>query len=187
MLQISRCFLTTELKTLKPALEKAINSPLTSSAGRLFDAASALLNLVAVNNFEGQAGMALEFCSEVNIRKSYPFKVDFNNIFIVDWTEILTGMLSDSELLSAAEIAGKFHNTLAHVICRIAVNLKIEKVLFSGGCFQNMILTELAADLLEAGGKKVYTHQRIPPNDGGISLGQIAARNLEQVDLKYFV
>jgi hydrogenase maturation protein HypF len=171
-----------ELNTLISMLERGVNSPRTSSAGRLFDAVSALLCIRYVNAFEGQAAMELEFqLSGGTSDEALPFDIqpvdgESEPDYIVDWAPAIETLIRECDngtpiwLLSA-----KFHNGLAQSIAALAKHAKIERVVLSGGCFQNRYLTERAIDLLRATGQTPHWHQRIPPNDGGIALGQIAA------------
>ncbi len=165
-----------ELKTIQSMLEKNINCPATSSVGRLFDAVSSLLNLCHKSNFEGQAAMLLEFASDENERGYYDFELTEKEILIIDWSLIIKNILIDlKENISTSNIASKFHNSLVEIIFAVTKKLNYENVILSGGCFQNKYLTERVIERLESEKINVHWHQRVPPNDGGISLGQIAA------------
>lgn len=169
-------FTPKEIDMLISIIDKKINSPLTSSAGRLFDAVSSLIGLCHISNYEAEAAMQLEFCADENETGYYPFKILQENIFIVDWQPIIESILNDINLkLSIEKISAKFHNTLSQIILAVAKKTKLKKVILSGGCFQNKILTENTIKILNKNNYQVYCHQRIPPNDGGISVGQIAA------------
>ena len=184
---ISKNFEHHEITALKNMLYKNINTPMTSSAGRLFDAAASLLGLGNYNNYEGQAAMNLEFSADPNETGFYPFDIIRNEICIVDWCPFINKLLKDLENnVSINKISAKFHNTLAQIILSLAKIADLEKVVLSGGCFQNALLLEKSVNLLNTEGFNVYWHQRIPPNDGGLSLGQIAAANIEKVPLSYF-
>jgi hydrogenase maturation protein HypF len=105
---------------------------------------------------------------------------DFSSVLppplIVDWSPILNGIFADLRAgLPVGLISAKFHNTLAEVIVAVARQAGQTQVVLSGGCFQNRYLTERAAARLVREGFRPYWHQRIPPNDGGIALGQIIA------------
>jgi hydrogenase maturation protein HypF len=94
----------------------------------------------------------------------------------LDWAPMVCGLMADIvEKTKPEAMARKFHNTLAEMIARMAGEYRGLPVALSGGCFQNRLLTELTVARLEADGVKVYWHQRIPPNDGGIALGQVVA------------
>jgi hydrogenase maturation protein HypF len=158
-------------------LAKKINAPLTSSAGRLFDAVAALIGLRQRTSFEGQAAMELEFAAANDFTgPPYPFQLLGESPIVIDWEPAIRALLSDMESgTSLGEISAKFHHMLSKIILATAERIGESKVVLSGGCFQNRYFTELViADLRAAGFKPVW-HQRIPPNDGGISLGQAVA------------
>ncbi|MBI2365682.1 MAG: carbamoyltransferase HypF, partial [Deltaproteobacteria bacterium] len=175
-------FTPEERLLLKQMLEKGVNSPFTSSAGRLFDAVSALAGLCQHAGFEGQAAMELEFCADkASTDERYPFLLsagkkqrDHDPAIVIDWELLIRGVLSDIAAgFVASSIAAKFHNTLAELIVETALRAGEKRVVLSGGCFQNRYLSERAISGLEAKGLRPYWHQRVPPNDGGIALGQI--------------
>jgi hydrogenase maturation protein HypF len=165
-----------EQSLLEQMIRKKINSPLTSSAGRLFDAVSSIIGISQHSNFEGQAAMMLEFAADENELNSYPFDIVEVEKNIIIWQPIIKNILADIEKRkSCSVISAKFHNTLVQIILEIVKLSGLQKVVLSGGCFQNVFLLERTIKELEAKGLTVYRHQRIPTNDGGISLGQIAA------------
>ena len=171
-------FSENEINVLKQMLIKGINSPRTSSAGRLFDAVSALIGLRSKINYEGQAAMMLEYL--VNQREDgfYKFGLYDKKPILIDWFPMIKEILKDiSDKIKSDIIAAKFHNTLVEIILNIAQKIGIKKVVLSGGCFQNAVLLENSINKLNDNGFKVYRHQRIPPNDGGISLGQVVIAN----------
>ena len=177
-------FTDTERATLRRMLTRRFNTPATSSAGRLFDAVSALVGIRQRNTFEGQAAMELEWIADESGTDVYPvvFKPstarsgDGNSLRIIDWEPMVRNILEDRQAgLSTGIIAARFHRTLAGTILSVARHMELERVALSGGCFQNALLTRLTIETLSAAGFRVYIHQRIPPNDGGIALGQIAA------------
>lgn len=158
---------------MKSALKKNINCPLTSSAGRIFDAVAALTGICTENGFEGQAAMALEFAADPDMTSVYDFKIEDG---IVDWRPMLRAILGDVDTGSdPGAISGKFHATLAAIIVAAAKSVGEESVLLTGGCFQNALLLDYAADALEQSGFTVNTHHHVPPNDGGLALGQVMA------------
>ncbi|VAW29608.1 [NiFe] hydrogenase metallocenter assembly protein HypF, partial [hydrothermal vent metagenome] len=176
-------FKNEELNIIQKMLEKNINSPITSSAGRLFDAVSSLLNISHNSNYEGQSAMKLEFAVDITERGHYPFSIKENKIIEIDWSEIIKTLLDDkNNNIDTSKIAARFHNSLSKIILSVAEIVGKEKVLLSGGCFQNTYLTERTAKLLTEKKYKVYLNQRVPPNDGGIALGQIAAYNVVKKD-----
>jgi hydrogenase maturation protein HypF len=197
-----------EREILRAVLEKGINAPRTSSAGRLFDAVSSLVGIRQITNHEGQAAMELEFAlAGAETDDEYPFELarvvaglvpggsttlrsdagsetrpeparpaETEGVVIADWEPMVRAILSDiASGVGAGEISAKFHNTLAGAITKMAVDMGEERVVLTGGCFQNRYLTEKTVTRLERAGLRPYRHQRIPPNDGGIALGQIAA------------
>ncbi|MCF6268635.1 MAG: carbamoyltransferase HypF [Melioribacteraceae bacterium] len=176
-------FKNSEFNIIQKMLEKNINSPITSSAGRLFDAVSSLLGISYISNYEGQSAMKLEFIVDTNERGHYPFSINENTILKIDWSEIIKALLDDKKKrVDISKIATRFHNSLAQIILSISEIVGKEKVLLSGGCFQNIYLTEQTAKLLTDKKHKVYLNQRVPPNDGGIALGQVAAYNVVRKD-----
>ncbi len=167
-------FSDSELKILKTMFAKNIMCPFTSSAGRLFDAISALIGIRNSSAYEGQAAMMLEFAAvSSNEENSYSFNIHENEIYEIDWQMMVEEIMEDvrNNILQKV-IARKFHNTMANIILKIAQMISEHKVVLSGGCFQNAILLEETIKRLENPGFKPYWHQRVPPNDGGISLGQ---------------
>ena len=165
-----------EQTLLEQMIRKKINSPLTSSAGRLFDAVSSIAGISQLSNFEGQSAMMLEFAADENEFNSYPFDIVKEEKKIINWHPVIISILADREIgISSSVISAKFHNTLVKIILEILKLSGLKRVVLSGGCFQNVFLLERTIKELESEGYTVYRHQRIPTNDGGISLGQIAA------------
>jgi hydrogenase maturation protein HypF len=149
-------------------LRRGVNSPRTSSAGRLFDAVCSLIGIRDRCSFEGQAAMDLEFAADASPSDDkYPLEFDRG---ILDWEPMIRLILKD-----ASKAAARFHNTLAEAIVTVARHVGEECVVLSGGCFQNRYLTEQTVTKLIETGFKAYWHERIPPNDGGIAVGQIVA------------
>ncbi|HJS57821.1 MAG TPA: carbamoyltransferase HypF [Vicinamibacteria bacterium] len=171
-------FLESERKLLRSMLRQGVNCPLTSSVGRLFDAVAALTGLRAVSQFEGQAAMALEFAiGDESGSGAYPFElVREGSGFVLDWGPALEEVRRDDRSgVAQGRIALRFHNTLAEMIVATAERAGERRVVLSGGCFQNRYLTERAIRRLRKAGLEPYWHQRIPPNDGGIAVGQALA------------
>lgn len=152
---------------LRRMLERGVNSPWTTSVGRLFDAVAAMAGVARENRFEGQAAMMLERAiGGLAGDEAYPLPGG-------DWRALIEAVERDvARGVSAAAIALRFHNALAHWIVEVAERAGVRDVCLSGGVFQNGYLVERAASLLEARGYRVWTHQRVPANDGGIALGQ---------------
>jgi len=169
-------FSAQELKLLRPALSRQLNCPRTSSVGRLFDAVASLLGLCQINQYEGQAAMALEMSATSSASDQYyDFHIQHNAPIIIEWKITLEQLLKDIPLNPVELIAAKFHNTLAEIILTLAQRAGQKTVLLSGGCFQNACLTTKAVYRLKSGGFAVYCHENIPPNDGGLALGQLLA------------
>ncbi|MDW7979371.1 MAG: carbamoyltransferase HypF [Verrucomicrobiales bacterium] len=187
--RIEHAFKPAELDLLDSMLRRRLNAPACSSVGRLFDAVAALLGLCHFNRFEGQAAMTLEFALEgVATTQYYPIQIkpvrgfrpgavgQTSPQFVLDWAPMIEMLLADAERgIGAPEISARFHNTLAEAIVTLAHRAGQQRVVLSGGCFQNRYLTERTIQLLETDGFKPYWHQRVPPNDGGIALGQAYA------------
>jgi len=152
---------------LRRMLERGVNAPWTTSVGRLFDAVAAMLGVARENRFEGQAAMLLErTIGGIKTEEAYPLTAG-------DWRPLVVALEHDLRRgVAAAEMAARFHNALAAWIVEVAKQAGVRDVCLSGGVFQNGYLVERACALLEAHGFRVWTHQRVPPNDGGIALGQ---------------
>lgn len=169
-----------ELRLVAQATSKGINAPLTSSCGRLFDGVAALLGLRQRVSFEGQAAMQLEMIADPTQLQPYPYLLSEDaGLKIFDPLPMIEAIIKDhSEDRPVAEIAGRFHLSLAMMIEEVCAQIRhetgIEQVVLSGGVFQNCLLTELSIAHLERSGFTVLTHSLVPPNDGGIALGQAA-------------
>jgi hydrogenase maturation protein HypF len=178
-----QAFSSKEISVLAQMLRKGIHSPWTSSAGRLFDAVASLSGLRQVVRFEGQAAMELEFAlAKEQTGDQYPFRLTNGSShenqpgMIIDWEPMVRLILQDVHAaIPLARISQKFHNTMVEIIVKVAERIAQKRVVLSGGCFQNKFLLEHAVQKLEQEGFKAYWHQRVPPNDGGIALGQIFA------------
>ncbi|MGA3145336.1 MAG: carbamoyltransferase HypF [Verrucomicrobiota bacterium] len=171
-------FSSAELGTLKTMLAKKLNSPVTTSMGRLFDAVASLINLRQQIRFEGQAAMELEFALDgIETEDHYNLSlVTRHPSHELDWSPMVEAILADVKKgVSVGTISARFHNALAEGIVAVAKRAGQNRVVLSGGCFQNRYLTERAVRRLSAEGFRPYWHQRVPPNDGGIALGQVVA------------
>ncbi|MFD1050722.1 carbamoyltransferase HypF, partial [Kibdelosporangium lantanae] len=162
-----------------------LNSPLTSSAGRLFDAVAALVGVRESVNYEGQAAVELEQLADPLERGSYPARVVDGVVHGVDLVRAVE--LDVRGGVEASRIAGRFHNAVADVIVAACSGFREEHgvgvVALSGGVFQNLLLVARAVESLTNHGFEVLTHHRVPTNDGGISLGQaVVAAHLMQND-----
>lgn len=177
-----RSFSAAERHLLRQAVTRPVLAPRTSSVGRLFDAVASLLDLFQRTNFEGQAAMAMEHVADgIANGGVYPYEIaprPGDLCLQIDWAPMIRAILAESGVTPAL-ISGKFHNTLAHIVVDIARRVGEPRVLLTGGCYQNALLLERTARLLRAEGFQPVWHQRIPPNDGGIALGQLYACILE--------
>jgi len=179
---VSRIFPELDEETvsvLNSMLERGINSPLTSSLGRLFDAVSALTGVKKRNTFEGQAAMSLEMAMEGRDERAYPTDVRRSGETLIIGLRGLVEELVDDVLsgVPAAETSLKFHNFVVKSFLEAATAVSedtgIDTVVLSGGCFQNVYLVESLASGLAGTGMRVLRHSTVPPNDGGLSLGQV--------------
>ena len=174
-----QAFTPAERKVVRQMLRQGLNSPVTSSAGRVFDVVASLVGLRQFVRFEGQAAMELEFAAVPEMTdEAYTINHthDPREPMTISWARMVIEILDDQRAgVPLGRIARKFHNAMADSIVHIAQHQECERIALSGGCFQNRLLTELAVNKLRAAGFHVYWHQRIPPNDGGIALGQIMA------------
>jgi hydrogenase maturation protein HypF len=166
-------FTGSEPPLVRQMLEKDVRCPRTSSVGRLFDAVASLVGLRDSVSFEGQAAMDLEFLAAPGIDECYEYRIEESEPLIIDWAPMIRQILNERPNTSL--IAAKFQNTLAAIVVDVARRANQQKVLLTGGCFQNRYLTERTVNYLNEAGLSVYWHQRVPPNDGGISLGQVMA------------
>jgi hydrogenase maturation protein HypF len=175
-----------ELTLVRQTLARGVNAPPASSCGRLFDAVAALLGVRNVASYEGQAAMELEMLADSAARTVYPFglKVE-GGVLIFDprpLVRALAAAVAGGE--ETALCSGRFHATLAEMVRQACMVLRarsgLATVALSGGVFQNALLTTLVRERLERAGFTVLTHSLVPPNDGGIALGQavVAGRRL---------
>jgi len=173
-------FCAEDRTTLRTQLERKINTPMTSSMGRLFDAAAALTNVRQSVNYEAQAAIEFEALADPDETGMYPFNREQGVISVRSALESLV-----ADVLAGVPIrtiTAKFHNGLAQLaldICReLRVTAGLEQVALSGGVWQNITLLRRTLSLLQDAGFVVYIHHQVPTNDGGLSLGQaaIAAR-----------
>lgn len=177
----------TEIGIIRHQIESGLNSPLTSSMGRIFDAVSALTGIRGTIDYEGQAAIEMEMAAYDgkygNNDESYPYEIlEDSNMIIVSLSKLFSAILEDMGVNnSQATISIRFHNTIARVIseaCEL-INRRtgIRQVALSGGVFQNRLLLQKTVTMLERNNFKVLTHRQVPCNDGGISLGQAIIAN----------
>ncbi len=185
--------------SIERQIKSGVNTPLTSSCGRLFDACSAILGVCDHNEYEGQAAIELEVRARSHVEKiggdfdripTYPFEIaTTNESQVVDTFPVLYNAYDDLlDGISQETIAAKFHVTVAQIVAQICLRLReysgVETVCLTGGVFQNKLLMQSTKVQLSRHQFKIYTPQEIPSNDGGISLGQaaVAAANLATSD-----
>ncbi len=166
---------------LAQVIARRVNSPWTSSCGRLFDAVAALAGLRERVSYEGQAAIALEMAARgVEDAAAYPFEVNRGpGRWQLGARPMITAAVEDLRRGVAAEtVARRFHNgliaALAEMVAKLREQSGLERVCLSGGSFQNQILQDGLAKRLRATGMQVFTHAQVPANDGGLSLGQAA-------------
>ena len=163
-----------EQQALKNQLEKHINTPITSSMGRLFDAVSSLIGVRQEITYEAQAAMELESLVDPSELGYYPIEIMDENIIV---GSLLQSILQDlSEKTPSSIIASRFHNSIANLALDLAVKIHqehgIEQFALSGGVWQNLYLLEKTINLLDHAGFKVLIHRETPPNDGCVAFGQ---------------
>ncbi len=155
-------------------LRKKINSPLTSSTGRLFDAVSALTGLCLISQFDSEAPMRLEGAALNGIHEKYPYTIGETSI---SFAKTFESIIHDLSRKNISIISAKFHNSIAHIIMDISMQIRkecgINKVVLSGGVFQNKFLVEKTIFLLNELNFEVFCNHIVPSNDGGIALGQL--------------
>ncbi len=169
-----------ELGLIKQQLKQGVNSPLTSSMGRLFDAVSAVAGVRGRIDYEAQAAIELEMIAQddAETAESYPFSItEQQGLKIIKTGELLKTVVEDVRSHAPTPLISlKFHNTVSQItvqVCRaISAETGIKRVALSGGVFQNRLLFRLATMALQREGFSVLTHRLVPCNDGGISLGQ---------------
>jgi len=153
--------------------------------GRLFDAVSSLLSIRDEVHYEGQAAIEMEMIADHGVREEYSFRNHNDEVpMVIDPVEMIRGIIRDlMDGLSASKISGKFHRTISRMIIDTCETIrskeKLNRVVLSGGVFQNIFLLSLVTEDLKRSGFDVYTHHLVPPNDGGISLGQAVVAHMK--------
>ena len=166
--------------TIRSMVASRSNSPWTSSMGRLFDAVSSLLGVRAVVNYEGQAAIELEAMAERDCRGAYEFKLNADGV--IEAADVIRNAVSDLlDDVPAPVVSGRFHHAVVNLIVTVVEKVgderNLRRVALSGGVFQNLFLLDEACAQLRERDFQVFTHARVPTNDGGISLGQAAVAN----------
>jgi hydrogenase maturation protein HypF len=156
-------------RVVRHMIDTGFNTVQTSSCGRLFDAVAAIIGLRNQVTFEGQAAIELEAIADFSVTGRYEFTLDGEDL---DFRPAIAAIAASRE--SKGAIAARFHNTVAEAIVHTCRTIGLDRVCLSGGTFQNMKLLQRVVPALRAAGFTVYLHERVPPNDGGIALGQAA-------------
>jgi hydrogenase maturation protein HypF len=164
-----------KIRIIKAALDNNIQCPLTSSAGRLFDAVAAITGICTNSSFHAEAPMRLENMADFSLEETYNYEIGST----IDPKLIIQGIVKDIEQdVPNCRISGKFHRTIAEIIIQATLKAGsetgIKSVVLSGGSFQNRFILEESENRLKNAGFIVYTHSEFPSNDGGIALGQLA-------------
>lgn len=174
-----RLFRPREREVLGRMLQRGLNCPRTSSVGRLFDGLAALCGLYPVAGFEGQAAMALEGALDPEAEAAAPYPLPLlqeGQPAELDWGPLLQAARVDlAGATPVPVVSARFHAALAAGAVAMAARAGEGRVLLSGGCFQNRALTEGCLQVLRAAGFEAYWHRQVPPNDGGLALGQVWA------------
>ena len=161
----------TERRVVETMLASRVNTVDTSSCGRLFDAVSAMLGIRLESTYEGQAAIELEAAAAAGITDHYPYSVVADTI---DFRETIRAIARDDSARGVR--SARFHNTVSAAIAEACRRIRLAEglsgVCLSGGTFQNAYLLSHTTQLLRAAGFRVFTHSAVPPNDGGLSLGQ---------------
>jgi hydrogenase maturation protein HypF len=163
--------------SLLSMIKGGINSPMSSSCGRLFDGVSSLLGVRDRITFEGEAAIELEMLTSKEMSRQYPFEIKGPAPSVINVRPMIMDIIDDvNNNVAAGDIAGKFLNTLIEIVAEISGKIReeegVDRVVLSGGCFQNSLLLRGTFSKLESEGFTVFTNSIVPPNDGGISLGQ---------------
>jgi hydrogenase maturation protein HypF len=171
-----------KISTIRSMIERRINTVETSAAGRLFDAVASIVGIRDEVNFEAQAAIELEACAQPGVDASYPFEISAGSPWQIDVRPMMEQIVRDVVAAKPVGwISAAFHNTVAAIVVEMCLRLRseehIDRVCLSGGTFQNVYLVERAVACLRAKGFQVFLHSKVPPNDGGISLGQAVIAN----------
>ncbi len=171
-----------QVELVNTLLLRGTNSVATSSCGRLFDAVASLIGLRQEVNFEGQAAIELEMIAQSDVEERYPSLVSDGEPAQLDMRPMIENIVQDlARSKPAGYIAACFHNTIAAAILEVCQSIRkrdqLQRVCLSGGTFQNRYLLRRAVGGLQRDGFEVYLHSLVPPNDGGISLGQAVIAN----------
>ncbi len=180
----------TELEIVRRQIQAGINSPLTSSCGRLFDAVSSLLGVCDVVTYGGQAAIELEMLADEGVEDRYHWPLRRGKFpVIIDHEPILGDIIRDLKAgVPITVISAKFHNAVAEMVSGVCYLIRerdgLSKVALSGGVFQNVYLLKRMLSHLRRKGFEPYIHHQVPCNDGGIALGQAVIANAKVTSAK---
>jgi hydrogenase maturation protein HypF len=181
---------TEDANIVHQMMTRGVNSPLTSSCGRLFDAISSLIGLRQKIAYEGQAAMELEMCQNLREKGKYPWGIEEKKGQLILLTsDIIQSAVEDIKMgVTRGIISRRFHNTLIDMFTATCLRLReaggIDHVAMSGGCLQNVTLMKGLSRSLTSHGFKVLTQKIVPSNDGGLSLGQAVCAGLRYMGVK---
>ena len=162
-----KAFKINEIKMFHTMWQKALNTPLTSSVGRLFDAIASFADILQTQSYEGETGLQIEQYYDASIKENYSYEISHNQI---DLSLMIKEIILDND---KKLICSKFLNTIVQIIEDLSNTYKNLPLVISGGVFQNRILLEILIDKFEKQGREFYFNIDIPANDGGLSIGQI--------------
>jgi hydrogenase maturation protein HypF len=171
-----------KLAAVRSMIERRINAVDTSACGRLFDAVASIIGVRSEVNFEAQAAIELEAIAEAGVDATYPFDISDGDPWQIDMRPAVEAIVRDVRAArQVGYISAAFHNTVSAIVVEVCRRVRasdgIGRVCLSGGTFQNMYLLGRAVAGLRAEGFEVFLHARVPPNDGGIALGQALIAN----------
>ncbi len=184
----------TERKILAKQLENNLNIIPTSSFGRLFDAVASIADVRQKITYEAQAAIEFEALIDEKIQDFYIFNVTDGDILKINWKNLICEVVKDvSAKVPIPVISAKFHNAAANLILDLSLKMRekfsLNKVALSGGCFQNVALLQRTVSLLDKNDFEVFTHEKVPPNDGGLALGQAVlafSRTMQKANVKKY-
>jgi hydrogenase maturation protein HypF len=180
-----RCASPTERGVIARQIESRLNTAPTSSMGRLFDAVAAIAGVRQTVTYEAQAAIELEMLVEKNVDDEYSWEIAARDgTLTIDASPVIRGAVTDVRAGLASEvIAARFHNSVASLVAQICAAIRqetgLKEVALSGGVWQNVTLLTQAAQRLQMNGFTVFTHHLVPPNDGGLALGQAAVAHFQ--------
>ena len=165
-----------DINMITNLIDKSLNTPFISSAGRLFDAVAAILGLNYRATYQAEAPMKLEAIADKSEKGTYPYEIKNGEVL---FQSMIKSIVKDISVgVSNERISGRFHNTLANLVLDLARRIRkqseLNRVVLSGGSFQNRILTGKLYKLLSSEGFEIFLPDKIPVNDQGIALGQLA-------------